>query len=441
MKNISIWKNTVKNKKFNILDDNKVVDVLIIGGGITGISALYHLKDSNKKIMLVEQNKIGMSTTANSTGKLTYLQSDLLNKIRDNFDDKFAIRYINSQIDTIKEEIKIIKENKIDCDLEKADSYIYTNNINEVEKLKELEMFLNEYKIKTYHKMLNIVDNRYMFYVKNTYTIHPVKFIYGLTNGLADLIFENTSIKKIEFNDKYYMCYTDKYKIKTKYIVLATHYPYFNLPFLFPLKGYIEKSYLSASKFDLKNLSLISYSKPVISIRNYKSHIIYLSNSDSINKNTCDKNNYKELLKKLNDLNIKPDYLWSNSDIITNDSLPYVGEIKKRFFIATGYNTWGLTNGFLAGKIIGSMILRKKNKYKKMFNPDRLSNQNLKVISNITKNISGYIKGINSKYKCPHMGCGLIYNEVEHTWDCPCHGSRFNESGHVITSPANKDMK
>lgn len=436
----SIWKNTIKLKKFKNLDSDKVVDILIIGGGITGISALYHLKDSNKKIMLVEQNKIGMSTTANSTGKLTYLQNDLLDKIRENFDDKTALKYIKSQIDTINEEINIIKKNKIDCDLEKTNSYLYTNNDCEIEKLKDLEMFLNENKIKTYHKSIDIVDSKYMFYVKNTYTIHPIKFVYGLTKNMDDLIYENTSIKKIEFNDKYYMCYTEKYKIKTKYVVIASHYPYFNIPFLFPLKGYLEKSYLSASKYNLDKLSLISYNKPVISIRNYKNYILYLSNSDSISKNTKDLNNYKELLKKLNDLKLKPNYLWSNSDIITNDSLPYVGEIKKRMYIATGYNTWGLTNGFLAGSIISSLILRKKNKYKKLFDPDRISTQNIKTISNITKNIDGYIKGISSNYKCPHMGCGLIYNETEHTWDCPCHGSRFDELGKVIKSPANKDI-
>ena len=436
----SIWKNTIKLKKFKNLDSDKVVDILIIGGGITGVSTLYHLKDSNKKIMLVEQNKIGMSTTANSTGKLTYLQNDLLDKIRENFDDKIALKYIKSQIDTINEEINIIKKNKIDCDLEKTNSYLYTNNDCEIEKLKDLEMFLNENKIKIYHKSIDIVDSKYMFCVKNTYTIHPIKFVYGLTKNMDDLIYENTSIKKIEFNDKYYMCYTDKYKIKTKYVVVASHYPYFNIPFLFPLKGYLEKSYLSASKYNLDKLSLISYNKPVISIRNYKNYILYLSNSDSINKNTKDLNNYKELLKKINDLKLKPNYLWSNSDIITNDSLPYVGEIKKRMYIATGYNTWGLTNGFLAGSIISSLILRKKNKYKKLFDPDRISTQNIKTISNITKNIDGYIKGISSSHKCPHMGCGLIYNETEHTWDCPCHGSRFNELGKVIKSPANKDI-
>ena len=442
MKNISIWKDSVNIKKFQKLESDKVVDVLIIGGGITGISTLYHLSKSNKKIMLVEQNKIGLSTTGNSTGKLNYLQNDLIDKIRSNYNDSVALNYIKAQMDTIKEEVNLIKKNKIDCDLKKVDSYIYTNQECEVERLKDLEYFLNEHGIKTYNKKINLVDFKYIFYVKDTYLINPLKFIYGVSFGLENLIYEDTSIKKIKECDKGYICYTDKYKIKAKYVVIASHYPYFNSPFLFPIKGYLEKSYISASLKDTSCLSLISYSDPFISIRNYKDYLIYLSNSRGIDKSVCDKLNFNELVKKVNDLGISPEYLWSNIDIMTNDSLPFIGEIKKHMYLATGYNTWGLTNGFLAGSIISAMIKREKHIYKKLFSPDRIiSNQASSAIKDVYKNILGYIKGFSGDYKCTHMGCGLIYNEIEKTYDCPCHGSRFDYNGRVIMAPANKEIE
>ena len=161
-----------------------------------------------------------------------------------------------------------------------------------------------------------------------------------------------------------------------------------------------------------------------------------------IDKDICDKKNFDELLKKINDLDLKPSYLWSNIDIMTNDSLPYVGEIKKHMYLATGYNTWGLTNSFLAGSIIASLIERKKHPYKKLFSPDRIISNNLSSsLSDIWKNINGFIKGIKIDKKCTHMGCGLIYNEIENTFDCPCHGSRFDINGSVIMSPANKKIK
>ena len=162
---------------------------------------------------------------------------------------------------------------------------------------------------------------------------------------------------------------------------------------------------------------------------------------------------------------VKDFIIKDNKDIITNDYMPYVGYIKKNMIIATGFNTWGMTNGILSGKIISDLILGRSNKYIKLFSPKR--SLNLNVITNITGNLSSIIKAnstYNSKIKysiinskevatytdengthtvyttCPHMGCKLIFNEVEKTWDCPCHGSRFNLDGHSIEGPSNYNI-
>ena len=136
----------------------------------------------------------------------------------------------------------------------------------------------------------------------------------------------------------------------------------------------------------------------------------------------------------------------SNTDIITNDHLPYIGKIKDDLYIGTGYNTWGLATSVLASKIIFDIISDNKNPYIDLFNPTRMNvDQIIKPFSNILKNINGYIKGFkntdNKTIKCPHMGCNLLFNSVEKTYDCPCHGSRFDSKGHCIQSPSNKDIK
>lgn len=463
MKNISIWKN-IKKLNYPTLNENKNVDVLIIGGGLTGVSTLYHLKSTNLKVMLVEQNEICSSTTSNSTGKLTFLQNDLINKIRKNFDDDIASKYLNSQIHAINMIKDTIKNEKINCDLENTESYIYTNIDDEIIDVRNLEKFLNKNNIKTYNANCDLIKSKYIFKVKNTYMFHPVKFVYGLLKNINSEIYENTSITKITKYNDYYISYTNKYKIKSKYVIIASHYPYFILPFIFPLKANIEKSYLSSSKYKGENISLISYSNPFISLRTYKNNnLIYLSNSHSINSDTNDLENFNELKKKLNDLNLNVSNLWSNSDVMTNDSLPYIGKIKDNVLIATGYNTWGLTNGFLAGKIISDIILNNKNEYIELFNPNRINTSQITgLFKNTYKNISGYLKGNkenkkityikdkmifnddNKKYevyrKCPHMGCKLLFNETEKTWDCPCHGSRFNIEGKCINSPSNRNI-
>ena len=444
MKNYSIWQDNVKIKKYPILLSDEKCDVLIIGGGITGVSVLYHIKNTNFKTILVEQNKIGMGTTSRSTGKLSFLQNDLLDKIRTSVGDNKTKLYLDSQIEAIKLVKDIIKKENISCNLEKVNSVLYTNKDSEINELRELNNFLSKCNIKTNDTTSSLVKSKYMFEVSDTYLFHPMKFVSNLIKNL-DNIYENTSIKKIIKENDYYLCYTDKVKIKAKYVIIASHYPYFNLPFMFPIKASLEKSYLSTSKYLFDKVSLISYSNPFISIRTYQDYLIYLSNSHSINKDTCDKKHFNELLKKLDDLKLKPDYLWSNIDILTNDGLPYIGKIDNNLLIATGYNTWGLATGVLAGKIISDILLKKENKYIDLFDPKRSNlEQIIGGVSNTYKSISGYVNGmIHSKNKktCTHMGCKLIYNEIENTYDCPCHGSRFNKDGEVIIAPANKKLK
>lgn len=439
MKNISIWKDLRIKKEYPKLSKDKKCDVLIIGGGITGISTLYHLKDTNLKVVLVEQNKIGGAVTGNSTGKLSYLQNDLIDKIRNNSDDK-ANLYLKSQLEAINMIVDTIKKEKIRCDLEKVDSILYTNKADEVDKIKDLENFLRKNGINVGVTNNDIVESKYMIKSSGTYVFHPIKFLYGLIKS-EDEVYENTSVKSIKKVDGYYECYTDTNIIKCKYVVLASHYPYFIVPYLFPLKCSLEKSYLSASLSDYKDLSLISYSNPFISIRTYKNKLIYLSNSHELGVSVNDKDNFKELIKKISDLKLKTDYLWSNIDIITGDGMPYIGKIKKNMLIGTGYNTWGLSNGFLAGKMLSDIILNRNNAYINLFNPKRKIKGLLK---NTGKNINGYISGLFFGTKeckmCPHAYSKLIYNEIEETFDCPCHGSRFNENGKCISGPANKDI-
>lgn len=444
MKNYSVWKDNYKETNYNSLDKDISCDVLIIGGGLTGVSSLFNLRDSGLDVVLVEQNKIGLGVTSNSTGKLTYLQNDLIDKIRKFYSDSVALEYINSQIDSINNICNIIDKYNISCDLEKVNSYIYTNKESEVDSLIDLFNFFKKNGFIVHKGNHKLVKSKYMFYVSDAYIFNPLKFINGLLKYNKYPIYENTSIIDMKRCDDYYVCYTKFNKIKAKYVIIASHYPYFLNPLLFPLKVSLEKSYLSLSSCDIEPFSLISYSNPFVSMRTYKNNLVYLSNSHSINSD-CDMNNFNELLKKISDLGLSPDYLWSNIDIITSDGIPYIGKINNNLFIGTGYNTWGLSNGFLAGMILSELILNNRNQYTDLFNPRRGSLEFvIPYTINAFKSIDGFIKGycssFSTKYKCPHLGCKLIYNDVENTFDCPCHGSRFDSSGKCINGPSNKDI-
>ena len=476
---MSIWNKNIKERKRNILDKNISVDILIIGAGITGMTSAYYLKD--KDICVVDSNKVGYGSTLNSTAKINFLQERVYNKIINLRSRKVATSYLNSQLDAINFIKEIIEKNNIDCDFKKVASYLIATKESEVEPLKLEIDFLLENNIDIKEKKLPFNINYYNSYMSfNTYIFNPIKYLEGLYNLLKDKIeiYEYTKIIKINKEKDYYICYTDKYKIKANKIVLACHYPYFTLPFLLPFKSTIEKSYIIISKInkDLK-YTFINTNKPTYSCRFYsdKDNIyqISLSESHDISFKQNDKDNFKKVIDKFN---IKEENIvmkYSNTDIMTLDHIPYIGRLKDNMYIGTGYNTWGMTNGVLAAKIISDMIIKKENKYIKIFDPNRFNISNVIklpiIIFNQTKSFIGtkiyknkywYSNKINIinkklksygvyidkngkhivKNKCPNLGCTLVFNEVEITWDCPCHSSRFDIDGKCIKGPSNYDI-
>lgn len=483
MKNKSLWNNYHNDKTFDKLQCDLETDILIIGGGITGISCLYHLKDSNLKITLVEKNKLYSGITRNTTGKLTFLQENIYSKITRYHSKETAKLYLQSQKDAIDLVKEIIDKNKIDCNLENVNSYVFTDSFKDNYKLLKEFNLLKEFDSNI--KLVNKLPDGYKVYnaiatTKNdTYVFNPIKYLNGLlkvcNNENID-IYENTNILSINKDKEFYICKTKDNSIKAKKVVLTLHYPYFLIPFFIPFKTYIEKSYIKANQIkDSNKFSAINISKPTKSIRYHEDGNLYKFFLTS-SHNTSIKNNDVANFNKLTDLD-NADYIWSNHDIITNDYLPFIGSLNrdKTLLIATGYNTWGMTNGSIAGKIISDIILKKDNKYINLFDPKRkinigkiinfpliiITNMLSFVKSKLNKNKSWYsnkvyfykFKGKNlAKYvdskgkehivynKCPHLKCSLLFNEIEKTWDCPCHGSRFDIDGKVIFGPSNYDI-
>ena len=114
MKKTSIWIDNIKDKELPKLKENITCDILIIGGGIAGLSTAYNLKDTDKKVILIDQSKCGLGVTSNNTGKLTYMQDLIYHKIEKNYNFKVAKLYLDSQKEAIDIITNIIKENILD---------------------------------------------------------------------------------------------------------------------------------------------------------------------------------------------------------------------------------------------------------------------------------------------------------------------------------------
>lgn len=477
MNNKSIWDNFFDDSIFKPINKNIETDVAIIGGGITGLSIAYFLKSSNLDVCLFERNKIGSGITSKTTAKITFLQQGLISKIKNVYGEKTANKYYESQKYAINQLVNIINKNNINCDLKKVYSYYFAINKNDITKIREEENILKSFneEVRVVSSLPDGLKIPYGITSENTYVFNPMKYLNSIKNIIKNKIkiYENSKVIKFEKAENGYIIDVNNYKVKTKYLIIASHYPYFLLPFLMPLKCSLEKSYIGCFRTKEKsNFSAISEANSVLSIRylecNKEKYKLLLTNSHNVINKLNEENNFKNIQTN------NPDYMWSNIDVITKDYMPYIGSIADNLFIATGYNTWGMTNATLAGTIISDIILNNKNVYTDLFNPKRHNNLNTFIKyplysiysaysflnSKINKKKPWYkdvvLKRINGidvgiykdenglehivKTTCPHLGCSLIFNSIEKTWDCPCHASRFDIDGKVISGPSNYDI-
>ncbi len=478
MKPESLWLADIKETKEPILKEDLTCDVLIVGAGMTGLSTAYHLRNHNLKIIVVDKNKVGHGISARTTGKITYLQETIYQELKKKYSFEVAHKYLQSQLEAINLIKTIVEKHHIECDFDMATSYVFESQKNQKQNIKEEKKLLEEMGI----SVKEIKTPKYAIGVEGTYVFHPVKYMLALKeickkDGIQ--FFEHTNINFMKKESDYYVCGNELASIKAKKIVFASHYPYFLFPFLMPLKCTLERSYLSASRVEkIEHYSAISASKPCISMRYHngkQNYMIYLSESHFLYEENDDKKHFEKVKKEVSKLGVKPKYVWSNHDIMTFDKLPFIGRLEKsstNLYLATGYNTWGMTNSNLAGKIISDMILDIYSPYERLFSP--LRNLNLETLPKAIyggmkpmienkvwknkkwypdrvyfeqrdgKNIAIYVDKWGKEHMvyntCPHLKCSLLFNSVEKTWDCPCHGSRFDLDGHVIIGPSNYNI-
>ena len=319
-------------------------------------------------------------------------------------------------------------------------------------------------------------------------------------NGLAraiqnygGLIFTNSLVTDVQKYDNGYITYANDYTIKSKYIVIASHYPFINFPGFYFSKMYQSISYAIGIETNKKipDGMYINTQEPILSFRTAKfqnnKDLLIISGGDhktgySPDSETFYGYKYIEDAAKKYFTNCKILYKWDTHDCITLDKVPYIGEFSlfmPNAYVATGFNKWGMTSSNIAANIIKDDILGFKNLYadvfdSNIFNPIKnrgeMKNMAKQVFHSFVsnrikipdedlsaiKNDNGGILRINGTavgiYKdkdeqiyavdptCTHLGCLLTWNNVDKTWDCPCHGSRFDYRGKNLYDPAFKDL-
>ena len=433
--NNSIWTESVKNEKphFEMLNGDKKTDVLIIGGGIAGILCAYKLKENGVDCILVEKGNICNGVTKDTTAKITVQHGLIYDKIIKKYGKEKAKLYLKAQDKALREYIRLSKE--IDCDLEKKDSYVYSLKSRskierEIEALESLG-----YKADFFSSLEIPVSVEGAVRISNQAQLNPLKFLYGISKNLP--IYENTKVLELKPNE----AVTDKGKITCEKIIIATHFPILNKHGSYFLKMYQHRSYvLSLENAQSLHGMYVDESGEGMSFRSYKDTLLLGGGGHRTGKKGgCWQELESFAREKYKDAKITGK--WATQDCITLDSMPYIGKYSKKtpnLYVATGFNKWGMTSSMVSAMLLSDMVRGKSNDFEAVFSPSR-SIMHPRLISNALSSLMGLLTP--TVPRCPHLGCALRYNKAEHSWDCPCHGSRFMENGQVIDNPATDDKK
>lgn len=492
----SLWIETTKNKSdFKTLEGNEETEVCVIGGGLFGLTTAYYLTKCGKKVIVLEKGEIGSKVSGNTTGKITSQHDLFYAHLIDDYGEEYAKKYLEANEKAIQNIKQIIKEEQIDCDFSIQKSYVYTTKEDEVLEIqKEVEAvnklgkdakFVNKIDLPIKIKGAIEFDGQAQF--------HPRKYMLGLANSIIkqNKIYQYTTVIDVEKNGEKYKVYTDKGSVEAKYIVMASHFPIINMPGFYFVKMYQSTSYLIAieTKSQLPQGMYINVKEPMYSFRtaNYNGKEILLIGGvgNKTGEPIEDNSHYEKLEKKAKEMypDCKILYRWNTRDCVSLDKIPYIGEfsnLMKNVYVGTGFKKWGMTSTNVAANIVTDKIMGNKNKYEEIFTATRMKpiknrwevenmlkqtvnsialnkfkiepysieqikNDNAAIIEingdnvGVYKDIKGEIYAV--KPNCSHLGCLLSWNNLDKTWDCPCHGSRFDYMGRNIYEPAIKNLE
>lgn len=438
--NASIWSETTQTlcTKNTHLSGNISTDVAIIGGGMVGILTAYFLHQKGIPYILIEADEVGKGVSANTTAKITSLHNCNYQKLIKYFGVKKAKQYLQANEFAIAQYKKLSQT--FPCDFEEKSAYIYSTKnkqkiINEITALKKLGInaqFVD--KIPLPFPICGAVklDKQAQF--------NPLKFIRGIAKNLH--IYNHTMATSIEGS----RIKTQHGTITAKKIIVATHFPFINVPGFYFLKMYQKRSYVLA----LENAQQVDgmyldENESGYSFRNYGDLLFIGGGSHRTGKQKKGAGFAKlQYVAKQYYPNSTLSYRWATQDCMSLDNIPYIGTYAKKtpnLFVATGFNKWGMTSSMVSAMILSDQVLGEKNPYSDVFSPKRFhflaSFQNLAY--NLYETTIGFLSF--TPKRCPHLGCALNWNKQERTWDCPCHGSRFSDTGNLINNPAIKGFK
>ena len=490
----SYWIDSVPLTHFPKLECSIDVDVAIVGGGLCGITTAVMLNQAGIDTCVIEAKTIAQRTTGHTTAKITSQHQLIYDTLISNFGIEKSRQYADANQAAIEKVKTLTNQYDLDCDFSSQDAYVYTEDEKNIPKLEKEVVAAKKLGLPAHFttQMHLPFSPKGGVCFTGQARFHPRKYVVGLAKTLThtNAIFERTRVLDIEEGTPHTLI-TENGKVTANQVIITSHFPFINRHGLYFLKLHTERSYIIGLHTPKPNIEgmYISAENPVRSFRiqpTFEGDMVLLggeSHRTGHGKSTLP--HYATLEQYAKTLYKDPRiyYRWSTQDCIPLDNVPYIGHYSdntETLYVATGFKKWGMSNSTAAAMILSDLLLKKENPWADVFNPSRFTpkasatqfvmqgadvtaNYVTRALTLPTKHMEdiacGEGKIVNHEgekigiYKdseqklhavspiCTHMGCQLKWNDVEKSWDCSCHGSRFTYQGEVIEGPTVKALE
>ncbi|MGN6530179.1 MAG: FAD-dependent oxidoreductase [Ginsengibacter sp.] len=470
-------------------------DVVIVGGGITGITAGLLLQNSGKKCLVAEAKNIGFGTTSGTTAHLNTILDLTYADIEKNFGEENTKIVLSAAMEAINIAESHVRKYNINCGFSERSGYLFSTDEKQTKKLDEAFTASKKAGCDVeYSDTIPVpVDFQKALVFKRQAQIHPTKYLYGIAKAFENAggtIVQHCRVTEVKKNkDKTLEVETSSGKIKANNVVYATHIPpgvnllHFRCA---PYRSYamavtLKSDYPHDLAYDLHDPYHYYRTQEV----DGKKYLIAGGEDHRTAEKKDTQECFRQLERYLHQYFVVDEvaYKWSSQYFESTDGLPYIGHLPgnpETVFVATGYGGNGITYSQIAAKILTDLIVKGKSEYENVFdplrikpiagfekfienaadvtasfveklfplekiNPENLENGEAKLIKYekesvaVYKDENGHIHSVNPA--CTHIDCTVAWNTAEKVWECPCHGSRFNEEGEMFTAPARKDLQ